>query len=421
MTEYVWIVGGSVMQEPMLDEVHKRGFNAIVSDGSESAYLFSAKSGDQYKLAGEDYKLVLDTYDADKHVKIACELARTLRIRAVVAPGVDVGPTVSAIAEALGLPAVPYRVALNVRDKAMMRLMLSDEHPAHMLVHSAVKESYYRWSREQTLPCIVKPTDNCATRGMTLVRDEAAFVPAIKAAMLANKKSSGVLIEEMLAGPEFALDFIIKDGEAVWVNGVTRLFRHHIPGTQTPLFGIEGAIVNPFVAPEELRQLASRAARKLEVTEGPFKIDAMFDERYGWCILECATRWSGGFDHMYLAPMVGRDITSVLLDYALGLETTVPPLRMYDDDDKESRWQYAASYVPYYAPMKIQGWRWLYSDEELNASLGLEHVFVRSQKEIKSLENCAERPIFFLASGLTPLDALRSAVISSNYIIPVPA
>jgi hypothetical protein len=48
-------------------------------------------------------------------------------------------------------------------------------------------------------------------------------------------------------------------------------------------------------------------------------MDLIHDARYGWCLLECATRWSGSFDHTLGAQWAtGRNLSATLVDYALG-------------------------------------------------------------------------------------------------------
>jgi hypothetical protein len=252
---------------------------------------------------------------------------------------------------------------------------------------------------------------------MTLVENEDEMLDAITVAIKANKVDGAVLIEEKLSGPEVAVDWLMIDGTIRYVNGVYRFFRHHKPGSDEKLFGIESAIINPFVPNTSIEHIdntliiqAENTARRLGVLNGPFKTDAIFDERYGWCILECATRWSGGWDSSFLAPMIDRNIMKVLLDWSLGLEVETPPVNSNI---------YAASYVPYYKPMNIKEWKWVESYDEIKKKYRISNVFVRSTNEIKNLSNCAERPIFFLSSGNSPLDAFRNAYRASRYFVPI--
>ncbi len=399
MSCYVWIVGGSVMQEPMLNEIHHRGLCVILSDGNNDCYLKS-------KLLDTDVFYWLDTYDTKAHKQQANLLYElgSINVCGVVAPGIDVGPTVSAIAEVFSLPGVSQEVAECVRNKSMMRILTSFEHPGFLTVFANVEENFRRWTRFYDLPCIIKPVDNCGTRGISVATNKQEFLDGVTLALRSNKVGTGALIEEMLSGSEYALDFLIIDRKAVWVNGCIRLFRHHIPGTREPLFGIEGLVINPFVAPKELCDLATTAARRLGVTSGPFKVDALLDKQYGWTILECTTRWSGGWDHMFLAPMIGRDVTSVLLDYALGLEPVIPPVLPN---------RYSASYTPYYAPMQKCKWVRVPATKDISWEYN-----IRSPNEILPLKTCADRPIFFRATGKSPLDAAKNVIECSKFVVP---
>ena len=60
MPSYVWLVGGGIMQEPMLNEIHKRNLQAIVSDGNKNCYLVT-------KLYDTDIFLEVDTYNTKLH------------------------------------------------------------------------------------------------------------------------------------------------------------------------------------------------------------------------------------------------------------------------------------------------------------------------------------------------------------------
>ncbi len=397
--EVIWIVAGGLMQLPAIREARHRGYAVLVTDGNKDC---AAKDV-------ADLVIPLDTYDEKGHAALARNLsALGIQFRAVLCPGADVGPTVSRIAELLCLRAVPYSVARRVRHKGFMRVYLGAwtgfQRPDFQF-GLFVPDDFRLWDR---YPCVVKPVTNCATRGITVVQKKEDLLPALVTAAQSNKSGEcGAVVEELLSGPELALDFMVVNGEAIWVNGVQRLFRSHVPHTREPLFGIEGLIINPTEPPEEVKQIAQVAAQKLGVTEGPFKLDMIDDSRYGWCILECATRLSGGWDHMVLGPLVGKDITGLMLDYALGLP--------FDESKIQWNGKYAVSYVPYYPAGKINGW---HSIKEAKKLFNIRDVFVRSETEVEDLRTCVARPVYIHACDTTPLRAFREAWMASRVIQP---
>ena len=398
----VWIVGGGIMQVPAILEAKKRGYKVIVSDINKECI------GRQYT---DDF-YPIDTYDIKGHLNLA---DITPVVIGVLAPGADVGPTVSALAEFFGTPSCSLESALDTRNKAAMRLLVDDKYPRFDIVQSPSESAAHFWEIRVGYPCVIKPVDNCATRGISVAHNRAEFIEGIKVAMKANKQSTGVVIEELLCGPEWATDFFIVNRQAILVNAVKRYFRHHIPGEKTPLFGIEGAIINPWYKSSEedgitgiFEAMATRAASKLGVTEGPFKLDIIYDERYGFCILEAATRLSGGFDHAFMSPMVGKDITGLLLDYATG----VP----FDYDKLKWNGKYAASYMPYHRSGKICGWE--VNELDLHDKYEMCHYFTRSDTEIQDLRNCAARSLWVLCKGDTPQRALLNAMKASKEIKP---
>ena len=398
MSEWVWIVGGGELQLPAIREAKRRGYKVIVSDGNELCVAYNQV----------DLFLHLDTYDAIEHARVASRLrSEDYKIRGVLCPGADVGPTVSAIVEVLNLRAVPYYIAERVRNKGMMRVVLGLLYPRYRVVHFPTDILLERWI---WFPCVVKPLDNCATRGVSLVNRPDTLLEAVQYALSSNKYACGAIVEECLYGEEHALDFFIVAGKAIWVNGTTRLYRTHIPGTREPLFGIEAAAINPWQPPREVVDLATNAAAKLGVTEGPFKMDIVNDPRYGWCIYECATRLSGGWDSSYMSPLVGKDITGLLLDYSTGIKLTEELIR------EKTQWngKYACFYVPYYKPGKIDGWKEICYD---NTST-IANLFIRSNTEIADLKTCADRPVYIIATGSSLLNALRNAGRVRRYIQP---
>jgi hypothetical protein len=142
-----------------------------------------------------------------------------------------------------------------------------------------------------------------------------------------------VLVEEHLVGQEYATDWFVTNDAVIFVNGAKRVFDY---------FGIEIGYTTPIwlAVPERVQQLAEYAAKKLNISGGPFKIDWLYDERYGWCILECATRHSGGLDHSICAQLTtGRNLQKPLLDYALGLEVDL-------NDFVWQKHEFCATYVP---------------------------------------------------------------------------
>ena len=141
------------------------------------------------------------------------------------------------------------------------------------------------------------------------------------------------LIEEYLQVEcEVAFDFFVENGHLVLASSAYRIF-------EKGKFGIELGHINPWKPPKELIALSKKVAEKLGVTFGPLKLDYIYDKRYGWILEECATRLSGGFDHMVTGKLIGKDVTGVMLDVALGKPAN--PTKLVAKKDK-----FACAYAP---------------------------------------------------------------------------
>jgi biotin carboxylase len=378
------------MQIPLITEAQRRGFQVLVTDRDLTA--------PGARLA--EMAVRISTHDVDAHLALASELRDPPA--AVLTAGADVGPTVSALSEHFGQVSIGMEAAIRARDKARMRVATYLPHP-HWATFTGLPEAskvQRFWENSclkrglEPYPAIVKPADNSATRGHSVVRSEGTLYAACEKALSHNILSKSFVIEEQLYGPEAAFDFFVEAGRAVFANGAWRLFRRRSG------HGLEAGHINPFPAGQEVMDLAQLAVERLGIGWGPFKIDVMYDDRYGPCILECATRLSGGFDHMYSSPLAtGKDVTGAMLDVALG-----QPL---DRSKLIPRWdRYACVLAPTFAPGPIAGW-----DLPIPGRLdGLERIFVTRTDWIPPLESCADRTIFVMASGDSAWGALKAAL-----------
>ncbi len=363
--EWVWIIGGGVMQLPVIKEAKRRGYSVLVTDGNEFA------PGTTYA----DMFVQLSTYDVSGHVKLGHELGMTgMPLCAVLTDAADVGPTVSAVCQGFKFPAATWAAADRTRNKAFMRRSFSFApyqfffHPIYQEVNgkyvdrTIVEGGWERATRYYNViyPIIVKPVDNSASRGITKVYSSDYLVEAIRHAHSFNHNSDIVLLEECLSGDEVAIDFFIVDGKAIYANGAKRIFGK---------FGIELGHVNPFIPDQYIIDMATQAAKALGVDRGPFKMDLINDSRYGWCILECATRLSGGYDHTNTCVLAtGKDIVGAVLDFSLGL-----PLDMNKLTPKWNK--YACALV----------------DDSID------------------YKSCADRTVFAIAEGNTEEEAIANA------------
>lgn len=421
--QWVWVVGGGILQLPLIREARRRGYKALVTDGNPEAPGAHVA----------DAIFPISTYDIEQHETTAQDLAEwelvgidrpTIKTpAAILTAGADVGPTVSAVAEVLGLPAAPLDVAMRCRNKALMRSSLDSPHPVYhiMPVASPAPDSVWEaaaWAKRVVpYPAVVKPLEECGSRGLSVATDAFSLRRSVKHAGAACRRGHDFcLVEQALRGPEGAMDFFVEGGEVVLANAAWRFFRRG-------RMGWERGHINPWHPPKEALKVAREAARKLGVTWGPFKVDVKNDPRYGWCVLEAATRLSGGFDHNCTAVHgPGTDVTGAMLDVALGMTLDRGKLKpRLTCDPFQKVLEHGSSHITYsefpyhafscalapdFAPGTVREWR---LDEALEVE-GVKDIIVLREHDIPPPEHCAARPLFVVASAPTWFGAVRGAV-----------
>lgn len=381
--QWVWVVGGGIMQVPMIKAVKDAGCSCLVTDANPQAP--GAAIADMY--------IQVSTYDVSAHLDLAESM--TIKPIAILTAGADVGPTVSAVAETLGLPAVPYSVAMKTRNKLeMRRALIGLPQPMFVEVDANGFSPHSYWKNFcrsvgiEPYPCVLKPLELSGSKGVSKVESPWQWENALREARLAGEtKKKSFIVEEFIKSTcEVALDFFAFDGNLYFANGAFRLFR---------AFGIEIGHINPYTPTERMIELAKQAAEKLGVTFGPFKVDFIVDKYRGPLVVECATRLSGGFDHMMSSPMAtGRDITGAMLELALGKPLDTRKLKI-----KKSGYAAVLSAVNL-KPGKVKNW-------VLPEVDGVELIVVKN--EIKPLNDCTDRALFAVAPGTTPIGALVRA------------
>ena len=163
-------------------------------------------------------------------------------------------------------------------------------------------------------PCVLKPLDSSASRGVIRSNNRAEFVEA--AARIARMKAGDLLVEDYIPGREFALEGVVTAGKLQTLA----LFDKPDP-LEGPYFE-ETIYVTPSREPQEvqqrIRQTAQAAVTALGLTDGPVHAEMRVNGQGVW-ILEAAARPIGGLCARVLrfgAPFCRLE--QLLLRHALG-------------------------------------------------------------------------------------------------------
>ena len=198
------ILRASSTQLPAILRAKEMGLHVIAVDSNPQAPGF----------AYADEKLVISAID----VPAVVEAAMRTRPDGVLTLCTDMPVrTVAAVADALGLPAIGVEDSFRATDKLAMREALRRHGvPIPLFFHAHDKSEFLQAVHEVTdrgYRCIVKPADNCGSRGVTLLEDTSAG--ALKEAYAystAYSTSGDVVVEEYMEGPELCVETLNYHG-----------------------------------------------------------------------------------------------------------------------------------------------------------------------------------------------------------------
>jgi biotin carboxylase len=163
-------------------------------------------------------------------------------------------------------------------------------------------------------PCVLKPLDSSASRGVIRANNREEFVQA--AARIARMQDGDLIVEDYIPGREFALEGVVTDGK------LQTLVVFDKPDPLEGPYFEETIYVTPSREPQyvqdRIRDTAQAAITALGMTNGPVHAEMRVNDRGVW-ILEAAPRPIGGlcarvvrFDAPY------STLEQLLLRHALG-------------------------------------------------------------------------------------------------------
>lgn len=315
--KYLWIIGGGQLQVPVIKEAHKMGYKTIISDMNPDCIC--AKLADMF--------VHLDIYDIEGHIKYVKLLSSVYEIDdvvGVIACGIDAPETASWIAKTLGLPAADPEVARICHNKGEFRKamkLLDYPVPKFGIID---KDEIEKISKNplhiNSLPVIVKNTDNSGSRGTTIFHNYLwtykELHEAIKKAQKASK-SGKAIVEELFYGTEHTVETLFDIYGNFYSCFITDRFFDYSGG-----YAVETGLRHPTTLPAYLQRkiykITEELGRDLGVNASPFKLDIMVTDD-GVRVLEATTRLSGGFDCQYLVPLAtGKNIIKAGILIATG-------------------------------------------------------------------------------------------------------
>lgn len=389
--KYFWVIGGGLLQVPLIAEVRKLNLGVIISDRDQGCACRDLCDVFVHK----------DIFDIEGHVKEGLRLVEEgKQIVGVLAAGIDAPATMAVLAKKLGLPAVDPDIAYLVHDKHEFRKRLQDlgyPTPRFQEVSAENIDALPKIVRAIGFPLIVKNNDSSGSRGTRIFReDDPAGIKATVAEAMRVSQSGTALIEECWEGPEQTVETIFDiDGNFHPCFITDRVF------DRSNGYAMELGLRSPTCLPDHVQQemysLAEKVGRDLGITIGAAKYDMMLTKD-GPRIIEMTVRLSGGFDCQYLVPASsGKGVMLAAILTSLG--ERFPESLLEDSKHRvgltESLWPQPGKIVT------IDG-----VDAAKNLD-GCEHVFFRYKvgEVIQPYVDCTKRVCFIIVTGRSEEEA----------------
>lgn len=191
------IIGASYLQEPLVRKAKEMGLYTLCFAWRDGAVCAD--------IADEFHDISIIEKDA------ILEICQNAKIDGICTIASDVAaPTVSYIAEKMGLTANPYEAAVRANNKYLMRNAFMEAGvpcPLYKMVTSVDETKDIDW----TYPLIVKPSDRSGSLGVTKVLTPEELAPAVEKAISVSFKKQA-MVEEFIEGREISVEFISYKG-----------------------------------------------------------------------------------------------------------------------------------------------------------------------------------------------------------------
>ena len=303
------IIGASVLQLPAIKKAKEMGLEVAVADYNPEAV--GIQYSDKYYNAS--------TIDIDA----ICNVATDYKPDGIMTLATDMPMrSVAAATTKLGLPGISMDTAIKATDKGEMIKAFK--------THNVESPWYYIVNDENNLsglkdllsfPCIMKPTDNAGSRGVTLIRSIEELNNAYRYSK-EQSRSGCVIVEEYLQGQEVSVEIMVVDN-VVHVLAVTDKLTTGIPHFVE--MGHSQPSQLPHTDIEKIKDLASRAVHAIGINCGPAHVEIM-NTSNGPKMIELGARMGGDCITTHLVPLsTGIDMVKATIAVALGEIPDIKP------------------------------------------------------------------------------------------------
>lgn len=286
------------MQIPIIKKVNELGYISVVADYDPSAPGFRC-SNIKYVVSTLDYDGILDVATSEKVAGILTTSDAPVCV-------------VAKVAKQLGLHAMSEETAEICTNKLKQRILFRDNNigsPFFEIVDTKARDVEF-----PSFPCIVKPVDSSASRGVTLVHKAEGLRASIDYAF-EYSKSDNVLVEQFVEGREFSVETFTQDKKTT----VVAITEKHLldNGYFVENIHIEPADVTDFEA-HLIKTEVMKAIEAVGLDNAPSHTEVKLWNGKVY-IIEMACRLGGDYITSDLVPLsTGIDMSANLVKISVG-------------------------------------------------------------------------------------------------------
>lgn len=316
---WVLVLGAGYWQIPLIRAVQRLGHRAVATDRNPDAD--GARVADRFEP--------VDITDQDGSIA----LARSIDVIGAVSDQTDLSvPTLAAVCEALDLPGPSLQTAYNTTNKARMRELVRAaglKNPRYRVCESveeaaeAIDSDHPDAPGGVGLPCVVKPTDAQASRGVNHIEHRKQLRGAAEEAFRFSRQGR-ILVEEYLVGTEVTVEGCRYAGET-HLLGVSA--KRHTPPPHIIAVNLDFPAPLPAETLDEIHQTYEALVDALGIEAGSIHGELLVTD-HGIYLIEMANRGGGSGTSSHVLPALsGVDVLEANVRYAVGEDVRVRPTK----------------------------------------------------------------------------------------------
>lgn len=306
------VLGGGPDQLPGVLKAKEMGIYTIVLDGNPDAHCKSY--ADKFHCVSIKHIEQIDTFIKEKLNK---------KVDGVIAFGVDIPYIISYVANRLDVNyTIPLESAILSENKFDSKEFMKKHKiniPPYSLISSM--EDIKEFTNIHGFPIVLKPVDNSAARGISLLYDLNNINKYYEYA-LKNSSCKKIMIEKYLDGPQVSTESFVVNGKIYNIGFADRNYKDmdkFLPN----IIENGGDLPSIFMSDKhkfQLEKYLEIISKELNIKNGVIKGDIVIhnDNLY---IIEFALRLSGGnFSTIEIPESTGVDFLKVAIKLHLNLE-----------------------------------------------------------------------------------------------------